>query len=77
MKLVVALAGRLFMLLLIAAILALGSYYWLTRKPARLLLITAASAFAVSLFLRVIDEAAYPQFPLGTPFLWHLLAVSK
>jgi hypothetical protein len=32
----------------------------------------AAALFTVSLFLRTIDEAVCPVFPLGTHFVWHL-----
>ncbi len=67
------LGGSLMYAPAIVALLALGLYHWLTRKPAPLLLIAAAAVFAVSLFFRTIDAAVCPQFPLGAHFLWHLL----
>ena len=67
------LGGSLMYAPAIVALLALGLYHWLTRKPAPLLLIAAAGVFAVSLFVRTIDEAVCPYFPLGTHFLWHVL----
>ena len=65
--------GSLTYALAITAILPLGIYHWLAKKPARFMLIAAAGVFALSLFFRTIDEAVCPQFPLGTHFLWHLL----
>jgi Ceramidase len=36
-------------------------------------LAAGALLLAASLFLRTVDEAVCPAFPLGTHFLWHLL----
>ena len=65
--------GSLTYALAITTILALGTYHWLAKEPARFILIAAAGVFALSLFFRTIDEAVCPQFPLGTHFMWHLL----
>jgi hypothetical protein len=56
----------------IGALLTLGLYHWLTRKFAPFLLISAAGVLVLAVFLRTIDAAVCPQFPLGTHFLWHL-----
>jgi hypothetical protein len=54
-------------------LVGLGLYHFWHRQPERLILLSAASVFLLSLFFRSIDEAVCPRFPTGTHFLWHLL----
>jgi hypothetical protein len=54
-------------------LIGLGLRHLRYRQPERFLLLAAAGVFSLSLFLRSIDEAVCPRFPIGTHFLWHLL----
>ena len=80
--LVVVLAARQFpevlngSLIYAPAILVLvvfGIYHAVSQRNERLVLITAALIFFISLLSRTIDELICSYIPLGTHFLWHLL----
>ena len=56
------------------AMLAIGWYLHFNRKhPAGGALLAAAGVFAVSLFLRTVDQPLCETLPMGTHFFWHLL----
>lgn len=58
----------------LTAMLAIGWYLRFNRQhPAGNALLTAAGVFALSLFLRTIDEPLCETIPMGTHFFWHLL----
>ncbi|EIM24548.1 ceramidase domain-containing protein [Microvirga lotononidis] len=56
------------------ALLAVGVACRLSQaKAAGLALLVAAGVFALSLYVRSIDEAVCAAMPAGTHFLWHML----
>ena len=65
--------GSLVYLPALAALLALGLYHRLSRKPAPLILLWAFGALVVALSFRTLDAAVCPYFPTGVHFLWHVL----
>lgn len=52
----------------------LGVYHYRTQPRARTALLGGAAVFTLALGLRTIDLPLCSAFPLGTHFLWHLLA---
>lgn len=58
----------------IVLLASLGLYHFRHNKRGRLLLLAATGVFVLALAFRTIDQAICPSLPLGTHFVWHLLA---
>jgi hypothetical protein len=54
-------------------IAAYGAALWRRSPDSAIGLWVGAGILAVSLFFRTIDQAVCAAFPLGTPWVWHLL----
>lgn len=55
------------------AVLILGLYHAMKRKPSRFTLLAAAGAYFSALFFRTIDLELCHYMTIGTHFIWHSL----
>ncbi len=57
----------------LAGLLGIAAYLRWRRRPGWRMFLLGILIFCVSLALRTIDAQACAAWPLGTPFLWHVL----
>lgn len=55
------------------ALIAMSAILRHRKHPSAPLLLLATGCFIASIFLRSVDQAVCPYFPVGTHFLWHSL----